>query len=1196
MISTVLAGICLLAISCSQVSASRPLEIVSSDTIPPPLETFIDQLPDSLRPGQSGKGIKSLSPPVARPSLPPVIHPLINHITKRPIEPEAQGKGLFTSYTTDEGLSLDQIYCGFLDGKGNLWFGTNGGGICKYDGERFVTYTTSNGLAYNLIWCIGEDADGNLWIGTDGGGVSKFDGRQFRNYTTKDGLAHNVVLSMLKDSKGNLWFGTFGGGVSKFDGKQFTNYSQSQGLGNNTVSGIAEGKNGDIWFSTRGGGVSRFNGAGFINYSVKDGLADNYVRNVFKDAKGDLWFGTNNGVSLYDGEVFRSFSTENGLVNNTVVSISGDRAGNIWIGTADGVSKYRQGQFLNYTTEQGLATDRVTSITEDSKGNIWFGTFGGGISKFSGERLVNFTTAQGLPNNVVYSITEDNTGGLWFGTNGGGASRYDGKGFANYSKDQGMLSNEIFCIAKDSKGNLWFGSSGAGASKFDGKVFTHYTTAQGLANNTVFKILEDAKGNIWFGTSGGGVSRFDGKSFTTYTTVQGLAGNVVFTIFEDRQRNLWFGTLGGGVSMFDGNRFVNYTTKQGLADNAVFAINQDSSGDIWLGTQEGLNLLRSQVLEKFQESMRKKQVFTQPLFETFTTREGLPNNFITQVVEGSGGTLYIGSNLGMCELQPVLEPTTGQKNWTVGSIYNSKTGYPIKDVNSGSGAMFIDTKGMMWIGTGSDKTGLVRFDPKSGGTLKGTAPYLQIKSIKLSNTYLSWSSLLARGRSEDKDSSIAMQRNAEEVTTFGRLLTPAERDSMGMAFKDLSFTGIGKWNPIPENLVLPHAHNNISFNFNAIETGRSQLVRYQYMLKGYDEHWSPPGSGTTASYGNMYEGRYTFMLKAQSPEGVWSEPLTYTFRVLPPWWRTWWAYAAYLVLFLWGLRMFSLYRERHLRFENEKLELKVKHRTQMLEDTIDTLKTTQAQLIQSEKMASLGELTAGIAHEIQNPLNFVNNFSELNRELIGDLHHEIEAGNINEVKEISNDLLQNLEKITHHGKRADAIVKGMLQHSRMSTGQKEPVDINGLASEYLKIAAHVIREKEEGLHPDIHTQFDASIGKISVIPQDLGRVLLNLYNNAFYALAEKRNRLGDAYLPSLSLSTRNTGGHIEIRVRDNGMGIPVDIKDKIFQPFFTTKPTGVGTGLGLSMSYDIVKAHQGTLRVESEAGVYTEFIITLPAL
>jgi signal transduction histidine kinase len=256
----------------------------------------------------------------------------------------------------------------------------------------------------------------------------------------------------------------------------------------------------------------------------------------------------------------------------------------------------------------------------------------------------------------------------------------------------------------------------------------------------------------------------------------------------------------------------------------------------------------------------------------------------------------------------------------------------------------------------------------------------------------------------------------------------------------------------------------------------------------------------------------------------------------------------------------------------------------------------QSQLIQSEKMASLGELTEGIAHEIQNPLNFVNNFSEVNKELLVEMKGEIEKGNMADAKEIVNDIIANEEKINHHGKRADAIVKGMLQHSRSSTGVKEPTDINVLADEYLRMAYHGLRAKNKDFNAEMKTDLDLSISKINIIPQDLGRVLLNLYNNAFYAVNEKKKSAGSGYEPAVLVSTKKFGGKVEIKVRDNGNGIPQKIMDKIFQPFFTTKPTGQGTGLGLSLSYDIVtKQHLGTISAETKEGDYTEFVISLPA-
>jgi len=264
-----------------------------------------------------------------------------------------------------------------------------------------------------------------------------------------------------------------------------------------------------------------------------------------------------------------------------------------------------------------------------------------------------------------------------------------------------------------------------------------------------------------------------------------------------------------------------------------------------------------------------------------------------------------------------------------------------------------------------------------------------------------------------------------------------------------------------------------------------------------------------------------------------------------------------------------------------------------IETTFNELKSTQAQLIQSEKMASLGELTAGIAHEIQNPLNFVNNFSDVNTDLLSEMKCEMKNGNLTEAESIADAVIENEQKINHHGQRADAIVKGMLQHSRTSSGQKELTDINALCDEYLRLAYHGLRAKDKSFNAETVTDFDSSAGKINIIPQDIGRVFLNLINNAFYAVNERQKTGGESYRPAVSMSTKKIDGKIEIRVSDNGTGIPDSIKEKIFQPFFTTKPTGQGTGLGLSLAYDIVKAHGGEIKAETKQGEGSEFIVQL---
>ncbi len=292
----------------------------------------------------------------------------------------------------------------------------------------------------------------------------------------------------------------------------------------------------------------------------------------------------------------------------------------------------------------------------------------------------------------------------------------------------------------------------------------------------------------------------------------------------------------------------------------------------------------------------------------------------------------------------------------------------------------------------------------------------------------------------------------------------------------------------------------------------------------------------------------------------------------------------------------TLENERIIKNQNVILEQEVEQRTKELQNSLDHLKKAQAQLIQSEKMASLGELTAGIAHEIQNPLNFVNNFSEVSAELVEEIDAELNKGDINEAKNITNDLKSNLEKINHHGKRAADIVKGMLQHSRNNSGQKELTDINVLCDEYLKLAYHGLRAKDKSFNATLETEFDSSIPKVNVVSQDLGRVILNIITNAFYAVNERsKNVLANNkdYSPMVSIRTKKSGNKIEIAISDNGAGIPNHIKDKIFQPFFTTKPTGQGTGLGLSLAYDVIKSHDGELKVDTEINKGTVFTITL---
>ena len=1211
------------------------------DSLVPFQVTVIADLPDSLQPKtflleQMPKPTKTAVP--KNGGITKMLPVLQNEKGETIFDADGQpyilgdgGRSNFTNLTTDEGLALDAVTCSLLDKFGNLWFGTLGGGVSRYDGHSFHTFTIAQGLANNNVRSIIEDKTGNFWFGTYGG-VSRYDGRSFRTFTTAHGLAHNDVTSITEDKAGNLWFGTRDGGVSRYDpsaslrtgSPSFRTFTTAHGLAHNDVTSITEDKAGNLWFGTRDGGVSRYDPSAslragshsFRTFTTAQGLAHNHVRSIIEDKMGHLWFGTEGGgVSRYDpsallttgSQSFRTYTTGQGLADNNVTSITEDKTGNLWFGTNGGVSRYdpsaslRAGSrsFRTFTTAQGLANNRVASITEDKTGHLWFGTYGGGISRYDGQSFHTFSTAQGLADNIVGSITEDKSGHLWFGTNAG-ISRFDGQTFRAFTIAQGSANNFVRSIAEDKMGHLWFGSYG-GVSRYDGQSFLTFTTAQGLANNAVWSITEDKTGHLWFATYVGGVSRYDGHSFRTFTTTQGLAHNNVWSIAEDKTGHLWFGTSGGGVSRYDGQSFCTFTNAQGLANNDVRSITEDKTGNLWFGTEEGISVMRAEEVRNLAQNQvlsgiegtdkgKKTKLISSRLFKSFTLADGLPDNVVRQIVQMPDGKMAVGTNLGIT----LFRPSDDFTRLTDIEIFNTHTGYPVKNVNFGQDALFLDSKGILWAGTGSEKTALVRFDPAALKTNR-EVPNLVIQAIKVKDENIPW--YILNVRPVGLDSLTVPAYITEEVGLFGRALTAAERNSMRQRFGGIQFDSIRPFYPVPENLVLPHEHNHISIEFAAIETGKPMLVRYQYMLEGYDQDWGPVTRRSNATFGNISEGGYTFKLKAQGANGVWTEPVIYRFRVLPPWWRSWWAYSIYIILLILTVRRINLFQKAvTIRKEQEKIKDRELAQAKEIEKAYAELKSTQAQLIQSEKMASLGALTAGIAHEIQNPLNFVNNFSEVNNEMLHEATEEINRGNYTEVKNILVEIKGNSEKINHHGKRADAIVKGMLQHSRSSSGQKEPTDINALCDEYLRLAYHGLKAKEKSFNARFETNFDENIPKINVVPQEMGRVILNLINNAFYVVNEKSKQGISGYEPTVELCTKKEGNNVLVSVKDNGNGIPDSIKEKIFQPFFTTKPTGQGTGLGLSLSYDIVKAHGGELSVKTKEGDGSEFIIVLPVV
>ena len=611
---------------------------------------------------------------------------------------------------------------------------------------------------------------------------------------------------------------------------------------------------------------------------------------------------------------------------------------------------------------------------------------------------------------------------------------------------------------------------------------------------------------------------------------------------------------------------------------------EDPMGNIWIANDGGLTKFDGKVLTNYGPS------------------DGIGNIVGAITISSKDSLILIGSSAGVSKL-PFREIDSPRPKFTT---YSKMNGFELVPNTFFSNSKILEDSFGMWL-TEIAK-GIVRFDPKVFKDFK--APVLELKNIRVNNTEVLWSLFTNRN---DRESTRRRATN-ESYLKLGKAPHPRQIGELYEEFGNIEFDSLSQDGFIPVNLILPYTNNNLTFEFSTISPSFGKFSKYRYFLEGYDRNWSPFNASGEAYYGNIPEGAYTLNVEALSTFGTIST-LSYPFRVLPPWWRTWWAYLLYFIGLGLAVRwIYQIQKNKLIAKEKEKTQAKELAQAKEIEKAYHQLKSTQAQLIQSEKMASLGELTAGIAHEIQNPLNFVNNFSEVSTELVEEIQ---EARTKNQDKidielenEILGDIKQNLEKITLHGKRADAIVKGMLEHSRTNKGEKTSTDLNALVDEFVRLSYHGLRAKDKSFKADFKLDLDPHLPKVHVVASDMGRVILNLVNNAFYAVNEKNKSRIEGYLPEIIVKTTTTKSPfgVEISISDNGPGIPDSIKDKIFQPFFTTKPTGQGTGLGLSLSYDIVKAHGGELRVKNAATVSagkedkeslfkhggSEFIIRLP--
>ena len=1068
--------------------------------------------------------------------------------------------------SVNEGLTNNDITSFLETEDGAIWIGSLTS-LMLYDGENTFIYD------YPAVYEMTFDQQGRLWLVSPGPRlITVLDFKKDIAYTIIPTIGEIQGLDILCDHTGTLYISSWQDGVYRIDPKMKSLEKITNG-GNSQAWKLMEDSNNNLWLGYN-------DHLAVLNKERKElktlsGHASHELNSVIWDIKeeksGGIWlslpFPVNSAspaliqLSFKENKI-KVLDEENGY-NIGGRTLEEDDQGNFWIfGNKDAfvLSKNRDTHKtvdLNSTLQASL---RIPRPTKRKDGSIWIATTDKGVV-IANEHTLNteyFDTSRGLIGDQVWDIEEDSRGELWLATNNGiniidpqkNTIKSITKEQIHFLGNSNSTVNQIKQVSKDT----YFWKNATGFSIYD-RQYNKMTQYASNAN-VVIEVLGFAALNdhtFWLYTPEGlyvyDIELNSLKKLASKTDPDILKTQFGAEIVYDGNNILWIPTYNRGLAKVNlKNNTISYLNKKGgLPDNNAGVASFSEEGELWVTTLSGIGILNLE----------------QNTLTNLKEENGLVPSEMYDLIE-RGNIMYGASVNGLIPIDKLNAKNTNKGYYT----FNGGLGFKSNDYLSGSSRFL--KNGLFWAGVANPSNEfrllILNNEPK---------PDSIPSSAFITNMYV-----MDENPGFDKKS----YTDSLKAKTSTYAIT-----------KNIKWDSIKQPYSLPKGLVLPFDQNSLSFSYSSGDVFNRTQLTYRFILDGEDEDWTYASNKTrTKNYYNLKPGEYTFKVAARSFNKPWSTPDELTFSISPPWWQTKWAYGLYFLLLLGLLKIVDIIqKKRIIRKERERSQKRELEQAKVIEKAYEDLKATQSQLIQSEKMASLGELTAGIAHEIQNPLNFVNNFSEVNIELIDEMQEELKAGNQEEVIELSNDIKENQKKINHHGKRADSIVKGMLKHSRNTSGEKEPTNINAIADEYLRLAYHGLRAKDKTFNATLNTDFDETIGKINVVAQDIGRVVLNLITNALHAISSNAKATNDK-TPTIWVSTQQLGDQVLIKVRDNGSGIPKHILDKIFQPFFTTKASGQGTGLGLSMSYDIVKSHGGELKVESKEGEGTTFTISIP--
>ena len=1057
------------------------------------------------------------------------------------------------NWATEQGLPQLSVNSILRTSDGYLWLGTQEG-LVRFDGIRFHVFDKKSGfLANSHVSKMTLGSDGSLWVGTRGGGLVRYRDGVFTAFTAKNGLTSDKLCCVLETRDGTLWVGAYNGGLNRLDRDHFDDYAADQfkplttdeGLPTNAINAIIEAHDGAVWIGTRGAGLVRYDDGEMSSFTPDEGLPSPFVSTVYQARDGALWAGSYaaglSRIELGDDGLptgaVTTYTTDDGLTKNGINTVFEDAAGTVWVGLdRGGLCRLHAGQFSCLTRENGLAHDKVVALYGDAEGSLWIGTDGGGLNRLRDGKFVTYTMHEGLALDNVYTVTQASDGAIWFGTEGGGVSRFKDGVFTTYTTREGLGSNDILSINATRDGSVWVGTEGGGLTQIKDGRFTVYTTDDGLPDNNIWALYTDAEDNLWIATIGGLVRYKDG-AFTIFTTEHGLASDEITSMAEDPSGDLWVGTYNDGIHRFDyrEGRVLEHIMVERSTNFVLDIYVDEAEGIVWFSTQEaGLHRIKDGVLE------------------TYDITDGFVNDTFYRILDDGQGNLWLTSNVGLLvvSMQDLDHYTQGLLDRLTPRVYGLSDGLKSQEFMGGTQpAGWRSTDGHLWFP--SVGGGVASIDPTEI-RLDEHPPLVYIEEALV---------------------------NDEAIPLVGRA-------------------------------TLPPGRNRFEFHYAGLSLLAPDRVRYQYKLEGFDEGWKEVGTMREASYTNLDPGAYTFKVRARNNDGFWSEEAAgVSFYLQPYFYQAAWFYLLCTLSLILSAFIFYRLRIRHLKGRERELVQLVEVRTSDLrqekERTEEALRETDKAWREAEQQKEIAEEAKAVIEEQAEKLQemdriktrFFNNISHEFRTPLTLNIGPLENALLGVYGPVSSEMRPQLEVMLRNSRLLLRLINQLLDVAKLESGKMGLRVRHGNLIELLEgvvLSFTAFAEKKEltldfsTAHGDLTLNFD---------PGHLEKVFFNLLSNAVKFTPEN-GRISVEVVDGEVGANGVEGETVAIRINDTGAGIPAEALPYIFDRFQqvdgTISRVQEGTGIGLSLVKELVELHGGTIYVESEVGVGTEFVVTLP--